>query len=100
MAGIGRPAEICSHRGVSRTRQRAGDRDRDGASAAAPDTAILKEPGVHMTSILAAGAGTIGVLLSSGLALAQPASTGEATLDPADTRADTGINVTLGAGAG
>jgi outer membrane protein len=53
-----------------------------------------------MTSILAAGAGTIGVLLSSGLALAQPASTGEATLDPADTRADTGINVTLGAGAG
>jgi hypothetical protein len=27
-----------------------------------------------MTSVLAAGAGTIGVLLSSGLALAQPAS--------------------------
>jgi MipA family protein len=55
---------------------------------------------MRMTSVLAAGAGTIGVLLSSGLAFAQPASTGEAVLDPVDTRPGAGMNFTLGAGAG
>jgi outer membrane protein len=42
----------------------------------------------------------IGALLSSTLALAQPASTGDAVVDPVDTGPGRGINVTLGAGAG
>jgi MipA family protein len=42
----------------------------------------------------------IGALLSSGLALAQPASTGEAAIDPVDTGPGAGVNFTLGAGAG
>jgi MipA family protein len=42
----------------------------------------------------------IGTLLSSGLALAQPASTGDAVLDPVDPGPGQGVSFTLGAGAG
>ena len=41
----------------------------------------------------------IGAWLSTGVALAQPASTGDA-VDPVDTAAGDGIRVTRGAGAG
>jgi outer membrane protein len=51
-------------------------------------------------SAVTAGAAVIGTLLSGGLALAQPASTGDAGLDPVDTRTARGMNFTLGAGAG
>ena len=49
---------------------------------------------------LTTGAATIGALLSSGLALAQPASTGDAILDPVDTDAGQGVRFALGAGLG
>jgi outer membrane protein len=52
------------------------------------------------TSALMTGAAVIGGLLSSGLALAQPASTGDAGIDPVDTQTARGLRVTLGAGAG
>ena len=55
---------------------------------------------MRKTSALMASAATFGVLLSSGLALAQPASTGEAAIDPVDTGPGAGVNFTLGAGAG
>ena len=42
----------------------------------------------------------IGALLSSGLALAQPASTGDAVLDPVGPGPGQGVSFTLGAGAG
>lgn len=48
-------------------------------------------------SALTTGAVLIGALLSSGLALAQPASTGDAVLDSVDTE---GMSFTLGAGVG
>jgi MipA family protein len=50
-------------------------------------------------SALTVGAPIIGALLSSGLALAQPASTGGAAVHPADTPGR-GIQFTLGAGMG
>jgi outer membrane scaffolding protein for murein synthesis (MipA/OmpV family) len=49
---------------------------------------------------LTAGTAMIGALLSSGLALAQPASTGDVVSDPVDTGPGQGMNFTLGAGAG
>jgi MipA family protein len=49
---------------------------------------------------LATGAALIGVLLSSGFAIAQPASTGDAVVDPVDTGPGQGMNFTLGAGVG
>jgi outer membrane scaffolding protein for murein synthesis (MipA/OmpV family) len=52
------------------------------------------------TFSLTIGAALIGALLNSGLAIAQPASTGDAVVDPVDTRPGQGINFTLGAGAG
>jgi MipA family protein len=55
---------------------------------------------MRKTSALTTGAAVIGVLLSSGLALAQPASTGDAVLDPVDTDPGQGVSFTLGAGAG
>jgi outer membrane protein len=55
---------------------------------------------MRKTFPLTAGGAIIGALLSSGLALAQPASTGDAVPDPADTDPGTGMNFTLGAGAG
>jgi outer membrane protein len=42
----------------------------------------------------------IGAVLSSGLALAQPANTGDAGIEPVDTGTAPGLRVTLGAGAG
>jgi|Tabmets5t2r1_1033131.scaffolds.fasta_scaffold00144_4 MipA family protein len=51
-------------------------------------------------SSLTIGAALIGALVNSGLAIAQPASTGDAVVDPVDTDPGRGINVTLGAGAG
>jgi MipA family protein len=53
---------------------------------------------VRTTSTLAAGMALVGALSSSGLALAQPASTGGAAVG--DTDPGQGINFTLGAGAG
>jgi outer membrane protein len=55
---------------------------------------------MRTTSAVTAGAAVIGALLSSGLALAQPASTGDAGIDPVDTRTAQGMSFTLGAGAG
>jgi outer membrane protein len=51
-------------------------------------------------SALTTGAVLIGALLSSGLVLAQPASTGDAVLDPVDTGLGEGMSFTLGAGVG
>jgi outer membrane protein len=51
------------------------------------------------TSAVVIAVAVIGAWLSSGLALAQPASTGDA-IDPVDTAPGDGIRVTLGAGAG
>jgi hypothetical protein len=51
------------------------------------------------TSTLTAGVALIGALLSSGLALAQPASMGDA-VDPVDTGPGQGMSFTLRAGAG
>jgi MipA family protein len=45
-------------------------------------------------------AAMIGTLLSSGLALAQPANIGDAGIEPAGTQTAQGMRVTLGAGAG
>jgi MipA family protein len=55
---------------------------------------------MRTTSALTTGAAVIGVLLSSGVALAQPASTGDADIDPVDTQTAQGLRFTLGAGAG
>ena len=55
---------------------------------------------MRATSPLIIAVAMIGALFSSGLALAQPASTGEAAIDPVDTDPGPGINFTLGAGAG
>jgi MipA family protein len=55
---------------------------------------------MRTTSVLTISAALIGVLLSSGLALAQPASTGDAVVDPVETAPGQGLNFTLGAGAG
>jgi MipA family protein len=46
------------------------------------------------------GAALIGALLSSGLALAQPANTGDADIEPVDAQTARGMTITLGAGAG
>jgi MipA family protein len=58
------------------------------------------KPSVRTTSTLAAGVVLIGALLSSGLALAQPASTGGATIEPVDTGPGDRISVIVGAGPG
>jgi outer membrane protein len=55
---------------------------------------------MRATSALTIGAAMIGALLSSSLALAQPASTGDAVFDPVGTAPGQGMNFTLGAGAG
>ena len=55
---------------------------------------------MRATSVLTTGAAMVAALLSSGLALAQPASTGDAVFDPVDTDPGRGMNFTLGAGAG
>jgi MipA family protein len=55
---------------------------------------------MRATSPLITAVAMIGALFSSGLALAQPASTGEAVIDPVDTGPGAGMNFTLGAGAG
>jgi outer membrane scaffolding protein for murein synthesis (MipA/OmpV family) len=55
---------------------------------------------MRKASSLTAGTAMIGALLSSSLALAQPASTGDVVSEPVDTGAGTGTNFTLGAGAG
>jgi MipA family protein len=55
---------------------------------------------MRATSVLTTGAAMVAALLSSGLALAQPASTGDAVVDPVDTDPGRGMNFTLGAGAG
>jgi MipA family protein len=54
---------------------------------------------MRATSALASGATMIGALLSSGLALAQPASMGDA-VEPVDTSPGQGMRFTLGAGVG
>jgi outer membrane protein len=51
-------------------------------------------------SALTTGAVLIGALLSSGLVLAQPASTGDAVLESVDTDPGEGMSFTLGAGVG
>jgi outer membrane scaffolding protein for murein synthesis (MipA/OmpV family) len=58
------------------------------------------QPSMRATSVLTTGAAMVAALLSSGLALAQPASTGDAVVDPVDTDPGRGMNFTLGAGAG
>jgi outer membrane protein len=55
---------------------------------------------MRTTSVLTISAALLGVLLSSGLALAQPASTGEVGLEPVEVAPGQGLNFTLGAGAG
>jgi MipA family protein len=55
---------------------------------------------VRTTSTLTAGVVLIGALLSSGLALAQPASTGGATIEPVDIGPGDRISVIVGAGPG
>ena len=55
---------------------------------------------MRMTSAPTIGAALLYVLLSGGLALAQPASTGDAVIDPVDTGPGPGMKFTLGAGAG
>ena len=55
---------------------------------------------MRATSPLITAIAMIGALFSSGLALAQPASTGETAIDPVDTSPGAGMNFTLGAGAG
>jgi outer membrane protein len=55
---------------------------------------------MRATSVLTTGAAMVAALLSSGLALAQPASTGDAVFDPVGTDPGRGMNFTLGAGAG
>ena len=58
------------------------------------------KPGTGATSAATIGASVIAVLLSGGIALAQPASTGDAVLDPTHTGPGQGIRFSLGAGAG
>jgi MipA family protein len=60
---------------------------------------ILKEPDMRTTSALTVGVALIWALWGSGLALAQPASMGDA-VDPVDTGPGQGMKFTLGAGAG
>jgi MipA family protein len=55
---------------------------------------------MQTTPALTTAGAMIGVLFSSGLALAQPASTGDAIVDPVETAPGQGLNFTLGAGAG
>jgi outer membrane scaffolding protein for murein synthesis (MipA/OmpV family) len=55
---------------------------------------------MRKTPSLTIGAALIVALLNNGLAIAQPASTWEAVVDPVDTRAGQGMNFTLGAGVG
>jgi MipA family protein len=55
---------------------------------------------MRKTPSLTAAVVLIGALLSGGLALAQPASTGDAVLDPVDPGPGRGVSFTLGAGAG
>jgi outer membrane protein len=56
---------------------------------------------MRTTSVLTVAVAIIGALSSSGLALAQPASIGDAAVDPVDTGAPAqGMNFSLGAGAG
>jgi outer membrane protein len=55
---------------------------------------------MRATSPLITAVATIAALLCSGLALAQPASTGDAVSDPVDPGPGAGVNFTLGAGAG
>ena len=55
---------------------------------------------MRATSPLITAVATIAALLCSGLALAQPASTGDAVSDPVDPGPGAGVNFTVGAGAG
>ena len=55
---------------------------------------------MRTTSTLAAGVALTGTLLSSGLALAQPATVGDATIEPVDTGPSDRIRVTVGVGPG
>jgi MipA family protein len=55
---------------------------------------------MRATTPLITAVAIVGALLSSGLAFAQPVSTGETGVDPVDTDPGTGLNFTLGAGAG
>jgi outer membrane scaffolding protein for murein synthesis (MipA/OmpV family) len=55
---------------------------------------------MRVTSPLIAAVALVGALMSSGLALAQAVSTGDAVADPVDAGARAGVNFTLGAGAG
>jgi outer membrane scaffolding protein for murein synthesis (MipA/OmpV family) len=55
---------------------------------------------MRKTSPLTAGAAIVAALLSSGIAVAQPASTGYVVSDPVDTGPGQSMNFTLGAGAG
>jgi MipA family protein len=55
---------------------------------------------MRTTPALTTAGAMIGALLSSTLALAQPASTGDAVVDPVETGPGQGMNFTLGAGAG
>jgi len=55
---------------------------------------------MRATSALTTGAAMVAALLSSGLALGQPASTGDAILDPVDADQGQGVRFTLGAGLG
>jgi MipA family protein len=55
---------------------------------------------MRVTSPLIAAVALVGALMSSGLALAQTAPTGEVVLDPIDADPRAGVNFTVGAGAG
>jgi MipA family protein len=55
---------------------------------------------MRTTSALTAGGAMISALLSSGLVLAQPASTGDATIEPVDIGPSDRIRVTVGVGPG
>jgi MipA family protein len=55
---------------------------------------------MRVTSPLIAAVALVGALMSSGLALAQTAPTGEVVLDPIDAGPRAGVNFTVGAGAG
>jgi hypothetical protein len=55
---------------------------------------------MRKTPSLTIGAALIVALLNNGLAIAQPASTGEAVVDTVGTRAGQGMNFALGTGVG
>jgi outer membrane protein len=55
---------------------------------------------MRVTSPLITAVALVGALMSSGLALAQTAPTGEVVLDPIDAGPRAGVNFTVGAGAG